>query len=98
MANPSYLRFANPQTTEALHPRWKTYIGFDYIGFYSGTLDLTNHAEDKWIRISVSAGDMIVIPAGIYHRFTLDINNYIQAKRLFIGEPVWCLIIDLWTK
>ncbi|KXG38491.1 hypothetical protein SORBI_3001G243100 [Sorghum bicolor] len=38
---------------------------------------------------SVKKGGMIVLPAGMYHRFTLDNENYIKAMRLFVGEPVW---------
>lgn len=32
---------------------------------------------------------MIVLPEGIYHRYTNDENNFIKAMRFFVGEPVW---------
>lgn len=59
-----------------------------YILDGSGYFDVRDR-EDQWIRISMEKGDMITLPAGIYHRFTLDEKNYVKAMRLFVGDPVW---------
>ncbi|TCD68166.1 1,2-dihydroxy-3-keto-5-methylthiopentene dioxygenase [Steccherinum ochraceum] len=55
----------------------------------TGFFDIREHATDSWIRIHVGKGDLLVVPAGIYHRFSLDEKEYMKVLRLFKEEPKW---------
>lgn len=35
--------------------------------------------DGQWIRIEIKKGDLIVLPPGMYHRFTLDENLYLKV-------------------
>jgi len=59
-----------------------------YILGGSGYFDVRNK-KDQWVRIHIKAGDLMTLPEGIYHRFTVDETDSIHAMRLFIGQPVW---------
>lgn len=54
----------------------------------SGYFDVRNK-KDEWVRIHVKVGDLMTLPEGIYHRFSVDDTDMIHAMRLFVGQPVW---------
>ena len=53
-----------------------------------GIFDLRDDA-DRWLRVQVEAGDLIIVPAGRYHRFKLDDKGTITCKRLFRDTSGW---------
>ncbi|OBT38947.1 hypothetical protein VE00_10895 [Pseudogymnoascus sp. WSF 3629] len=59
-----------------------------YIRNGKGYFDVRNEG-DEWVRILLEEDDLIILPAGIYHRFTTDESNFIVAMRLFKEEPKW---------
>lgn len=50
-----------------------------YIRGGSGYFDVRDR-EERWVRIAMEKDDLIILPAGIYHRFTTDESNVSSLK------------------
>lgn len=54
----------------------------------AGIFDLRDQ-DDRWMRVHVEAGDLIIVPKDKWHRFTLDERKTITCKRLFKDTSGW---------
>lgn len=45
--------------------------------------------DERWMRIVVEPGDLIVVPAGVNHRFELTAEKAIHCVRLFKDAAGW---------
>eukprot|EP01132_Coremiostelium_polycephalum_P001544 gene1544-1944_t len=67
---------------EHLHDDEEIRFILDGCGFFD-----VRDKNDKWVRIKVEKGDLIIVPANMYHRFALDETRYVHAMRLFTDAP-----------
>jgi len=53
-----------------------------------GIFDLRDK-DDRWMRVHVEQGDLIVVPKDLHHRFFLTDQNFIHCVRLFKDTAGW---------
>jgi len=53
-----------------------------------GIFDLRSH-DDRWMRVTVEPGDLLVVPANLHHRFLLTSRKQIRCVRLFKDSSGW---------
>jgi 1,2-dihydroxy-3-keto-5-methylthiopentene dioxygenase len=59
-----------------------------YVLAGEGVFDLRS-ADDRWMRVVVEPGDLIVVPADLHHRFYLTDARTIRCVRLFKDASGW---------
>lgn len=53
-----------------------------------GIFDIRSYG-DRWMRVKVESGDLIVVPAKRHHRFLLTDSQHIRCVRLFRDTSGW---------
>lgn len=53
-----------------------------------GIFDIRSR-DDRWMRVTVERGDLIVVPEKRYHRFVLTPSQTIRCVRLFKDKSGW---------
>lgn len=53
-----------------------------------GIFDIRS-ADDRWMRVTVESGDLLVVPANLHHRFMLTERKQIRCVRLFKDRAGW---------
>jgi len=46
--------------------------------------------DDRWAKFEFHKGDFIILPAGMYHKFNTNDEDF-YVMRLFSGDPDWTL-------
>lgn len=59
-----------------------------YVLSGEGIFDIRS-VDDRWMRVTVETGDLIVVPADRHHRFSLTDLNHIRCVRLFKDAAGW---------
>ncbi|KAI1694445.1 ARD/ARD' family domain-containing protein [Ditylenchus destructor] len=59
-----------------------------YLASGSGYFDVRNEKEE-WVRMLLEPGDLMVLPGGIYHRFSPTMEEACHVIRLYSEVPTW---------
>jgi 1,2-dihydroxy-3-keto-5-methylthiopentene dioxygenase len=54
----------------------------------AGVFDVRS-LDDRWMRVLVETGDLLIVPAGRHHRFKLTEEERVHAVRLFQDPAGW---------